>query len=357
MISTDQGIAIQPVSNPRLSSADLDNIVFGKLYSDHMFVMDYEDGKWQQAVIKEFGDLSMSPATLVLHYGQSIFEGLKAYRSAQGGVNIFRPKENIARMNRSAERLCMPQIPVDIFEEALEELIRLDQGWIPNADDASLYIRPFMYANDPYIGVKPSESYRFIIFTAPVNAYYKDPVRVKVEREFSRAFPGGTGATKCAGNYAASLYPAKLAQDQGYHQLVWTDGVEHKYIEESGTMNVFFLLGDTLVTPPTGGTILEGITRKSFIQLAKDKGHQVEERQITVDEILEAARSGLLKDAFGAGTAATIAHIESIAIDGEDFTLPPVAERTVSNSLAKLMDDIRRGRTEDKFGWNMVIKD
>ena len=357
MISTDQRIAIQPSSNSRLPGADLDNIAFGKLYSDHMFVMDYVDGVWQQPVIKEFGQMTMSPATLVLHYGQSIFEGMKAYRSATGGINIFRPKDNIARMNLSAERLCMPQIPSDIFEEALEELIRLDKGWIPSGDDGSLYIRPFMYANDPYIGVKPSRSYRFIIFTAPVRAYYNEPVKVKVEREFSRAFQGGTGATKCAGNYAASLYPAKLAQDQGFHQLIWTDGVEHKYIEESGTMNVFFLIGDTLVTPPTGGTILEGVTRKSLIQLAKDQGHQVEERQVSVDEIVEAARNGNLKDAFGAGTAATIAHIASIAVDGEAFDLPVIAERSVSNGLAKLLDDIRRGKVEDKFGWNRVIED
>lgn len=351
MIAVPSKIRIEPTQNPRLPQTDLENIAFGRIYSDHMFLMDYVDGEWQAPIIKEFGELSMSPATLVLHYGQSIFEGLKAYRAPNGGVNMFRPEENIARMNRSAERLCMPQIPTDIFLQGLRELVSLDREWIPKDDSASLYIRPFMYANDPYIGVKPSQNYRFMIFTAPVQAYYKEPVKVKVEREFSRAFPGGTGATKCAGNYAASLYPAKLAQDQGYDQLIWTDGLEHKYIEESGTMNVFFQIDERIITAPTGGTILEGITRQSFVELAQNRAYDIQVRPVLVEEIRKAAEQGRLKDAFGAGTAATIAHIKSIHIDGTDFELPPIEERTISNALAKELDDIRRGRTEDPFSW------
>ncbi|MCB0771467.1 MAG: branched-chain amino acid aminotransferase [Flavobacteriales bacterium] len=332
----------------------MDNIKFGRVFSDHMFVMDYTDGKWQVPKIMAFGDMRMSPASLVLHYSQTIFEGLKAYRTPTG-VNIFRPQDNIARMNRSATRMCMPQIPEDIFMDALVELVRLDQGWIPKGDEASLYIRPFMFASDEYIGVRPSDGYRFIIFTCPVRAYYSDPVKVKVEVEYSRAFPGGTGEAKCGGNYAGGLYPAMKGASEGFHQLIWTDGITHKYIEESGTMNVFFNIEGTLITPALDGTILRGITRDSIIRIARDEGVKVEERQVSVEEIHVAAKNGRLHSAFGAGTAATIAHISNIAFGDEKFELPNVADRKISNTVGEKLDAIRRGRIPDPYGWIVPV--
>jgi branched-chain amino acid aminotransferase len=354
MITTGQKIATQLTERSRLPGTDLDNIKFGRVFSDHMFVMDHTDGKWQAPKIVPFADMRMSPAALVLHYSQTIFEGLKAYRTPNG-VNLFRPQDNIARMNRSATRMCMPQIPEDIFLDALVELVKLDQGWIPNGDEASLYIRPFMFASDEYIGVRPSDNYRFIIFTCPVRAYYTDPVKVKVELEYSRAFPGGTGEAKCGGNYAGGLYPAMKGAAEGYHQLIWTDGVTHKYIEESGTMNVFFNIEGTLITPALDGTILRGITRDSIIRIAKDEGVKVEERQVSVEEIHVAAKNGRLHSAFGAGTAATIAHISSIAFGDEKYELPSVEDRKISNAVGQKLDAIRRGRMPDPYGWIIPV--
>ena len=351
MITTGSKIHVTKVQRSRLPGTDLHTVKFGRVFSDHMFVMDNAAGAWQQPTIVPFGDLEMSPATLVLHYAQTIFEGLKAYRTPEGRVNLFRPQANIARMNRSAERMCMPAIPEDVFLDALVELVRTDAGWIPTDDEGALYIRPLLYASDEFIGVRTSENYKFLIFTCPVRGYYTEAVKVKIETEYSRAFPGGTGEAKCGGNYAASLYPAKVAHDMGYHQLIWTDGVEHKYVEESGTMNVFFRIGDTLVTPETDGTILHGVTRDSIIRIAQSEGMDMQVRRVTVEEIVKAIRNGTMKEAFGAGTAATIAHIKSIAYEGVDHELPPLEERTFANHVSKVLDDIRRGRVADRFGW------
>ncbi|MCB0795675.1 MAG: branched-chain amino acid aminotransferase [Flavobacteriales bacterium] len=355
MITTGQKIAIRRTENSRLPGTDLDNIKFGRVFSDHMVVMDHVDGSWGAPSIVPFEKLSMSPASLVLHYGQSIFEGLKAYRSDDGSVNVFRPQANIARMNRSAQRMCMPQVPEDLFLETLIELLKVDQAWIPGGDEAALYIRPFMYASDEFIGVRPSDTYKFMIFTCPVRGYYKEPVRVRVETDYSRAFPGGTGATKCAGNYSAALYPAKLAQEQGFHQLIWTDAMTHRYIEESGTMNVFFVVDGKLLTPETSGTILEGVTRDSLIQLAERAGRPIDVRQVSVEEIRKSLEEGRLTEAFGAGTAATIAHISAISIGGEEFSLPPIEQRIVALALEKELDDIRRGRADDPYGWLVQV--
>jgi branched-chain amino acid aminotransferase len=351
MITTGQKIAIQRTDRSRLASTDLQDIKFGRVFSDHMFVMDYVDGAWKEPVIMPFADLQMSPAALVLHYSQTIFEGLKAYRADDGSVGIFRPKDNIARMNRSAVRMCMPQIPEELFLEALTTLVGEDRNWIPEGDGAALYIRPFMFASDEYIGVKPSDGYRFIIFTCPVRGYYSEPVRVKIETTYSRAFPGGTGEAKCGGNYAGGLYPAKMGQDAGFHQLIWTDGLTHQYIEESGTMNVFFNIDGTLVTPALDGTILRGVTRDSIIRIAKDEGFPVEERRVSVEEIVTAAREKRLVSAFGAGTAATIAHIASIAHGDEVFELPAIGERKLAERIGSVLDGIRRGHLTDKYGW------
>ncbi|WKV11896.1 branched-chain amino acid aminotransferase [Marivirga harenae] len=344
-------ISIQKVQNSRINEVDFNNIPFGKVYSDHMFIADYEDGQWSDLRIVPYADLSMAPASSVIHYGQSVFEGLKAYKNSKGEAVVFRPEANAKRLNKSAERMCIPEVPEELFIQAMTELLNLDSAWIPNKENTALYVRPFAFAMDDYIGIKPSEKYRFMIITCPVGAYYSEPVKVKIETEFTRAAKGGTGYAKAAGNYAGSLYPAKLAQKQGYHQLVWTDATEHKYIEESGTMNIMFVINDTLITPEASSTILRGITRDSVLTLARDWGMKVEERRISVNEVIEAAKKGTLQEAFGAGTAATIAHIALIGHDGVDYTLPAIEERKFSNKVLKAMDAIKLGEAEDKFDW------
>jgi branched-chain amino acid aminotransferase len=355
MIVEDLKIQIIKTGDSKLPQLDFNNLRFGREFSDHMFSMEYSDGAWKNAVIKPFENLSMNPATSVIHYGQSVFEGMKAYKNEKGEVLLFRPEENIKRMNRSANRMCMPEIPAQLFKEALVELLRLDKGWVPSSETGSLYIRPIYFGSDEYIGVKPSENYKFLIFTCPVNAYYTAPVRVKIETFYSRSTPGGTGFAKAAGNYAGALYPAKLAQQKGYDQLIWTDALTHKYIEESGTMNVFFLTEKGLLTPELGDTILEGITRNSVIALAKDWGIPVEERKVSVQEIIVGLEAGTIKEAFGAGTAATIAHIALIGYEGHDYQLPPVENRDFSNRILSYLSDYRKGRIEDKFNWNLLI--
>ena len=354
MITDTLKITVEPLETSRLSEIDLDNIKFGRVFSDHMFVVDYADGVWQDARIVPYGALPLSPATSALHYGQAIFEGMKAYKNGDD-VFLFRPEDNARRLNLSAERLCMPALPEEIFMEGLKSLISRDSAWIPTADESSLYVRPFMFATDDYIGVKPSDTYRFMIFTCPVNAYYSEPVRVKVEKQYARSFRGGTGFAKAAGNYAAALQPAKHAQKEGYHQLIWTDAETHEYVEESGTMNVVFQIGDTLISPPASDTILAGITKHSVLTVARDWGMKVEERPVKVSEVIQACKDGTLRDAFGAGTAATIAHIASIGYEGEDFKLPPVEEREFSNKVFKHLNDLKRGLVEDKHNWVVSV--
>lgn len=346
---------IQPVSISRLSEIDFGNIPFGKVFSDHMFLMNYEDGKWQKGRILPFQNLSLNPASSVIHYGQSIFEGMKAFRTADGKVNLFRPDKNIERFNKSAVRMCMPEVDPEVFMEALDQLIRIDKDWVPASDEASLYIRPFMFATDEYIGVKPSQNYSFMIFTCPVGKYYAGEVKVKVEKKYVRSAQGGTGFAKAAGNYAGALYPARLAQEEGYDQLIWTDAKEHKYIEESGTMNIAFRSGNKILTPAVSETILNGITRESAMQLARDWGYEVEERRVSVEEILQLLKTGGLDEAFGLGTAATVAPIRVIGFEGTDYELSPYSEWELAPKLSKEMDNLKRGRTQDVHGWNRVI--
>lgn len=343
---------IEKVTSSRLSEVDFDNIAFGKTYSDHMFTADFVDGEWQNFKIEPFKNIELSPATSALHYGQAIFEGMKAYRSqSEDKVLLFRADKNFERFNLSADRICMPTIPEEIFINGLKELVSIDRNWVPNTPGCALYIRPYMFATDAYIGLKPSETYKFIIFTSPVGSYYAEPVKVKIETHYTRACEGGTGAAKFAGNYAASMYPAKLAQEQGYHQLIWTDAKEHKYIEEAGTMNLMFVLGDTLLTAPASDTILHGVTRRSIIELAREKGMKVEERPIPVQEVVDGLQNGTLKEAFGAGTAATVAHIAQINHEGTDHLLPAVENREFSNWVLGELSDLQRGVKEDNRGW------
>lgn len=344
-------IKTEKIAKSKVAEVDFNNIQFGKVYSDHQFVADYVDGEWKDFRIEPYKTLEISPASPSLHYGISIFEGLKAYKNDKGEVQIFRADKNFERMNISAERMCMPQIPEEVFFDGLNALLEADSSWVPDVPGTSLYIRPFLFSNDDYIGIRPSQNFKFMIITCPVGAYYSKPVKVKIEDHFVRAVEGGSGYCKTGCNYGPAIYPAKLAQEAGYDQLIWTDGKEHKYIEESGTMNIMFVINGKLITPELGDTILNGITRNSVLTLAKDWGLEVEERKVEVAEIIAAAKDGSLQEAFGAGTAATIAQIELIAYDGVDYTLPPVEGREFSNKVLKTLDNIKLGIEEDKFGW------
>ena len=348
-------IEINKTSHSRLEESDIDNCPFGRIFSDHMLEMDFIDGKWTKPVIKPYQNLDMSPASMVFHYGQAIFEGMKAYRFEDGSVGLFRAIDNIKRMNISAHRMSMPELPEDVFFEALKALIDLDREWIPSNPSSSLYIRPVMFATDDFVGVKASKNYKFLIFTSPANAYYTKPVKVKIETHYSRSCHGGTGFAKAAGNYAASMYPAKLANDAGYDQLIWTDAETHKYVEEAGTMNVMFVINGELLTPPSSDTILDSITRKSAVTLAKQLGIPVQERMISVEEILEAIKNGTLEEAFGAGTAATIAPISHIAYEDMEFELEDPNTWKIAPAILNELNNIRKGKVEDRNNWVTLV--
>lgn len=348
-------ITINKTEQTKLSDIDFSTITFGQVYSDHEFIADYKDGEWNNFRITPYEPLVISPASPAIHYGQSIFEGLKAYKAPNGDILVFRPDMNFKRMNISAKRMALPELSEEIFMEGLTSLLDIDRSWVPDKEGTSLYIRPFIFSADEYIGIRPSKSFKFMIITCPVGAYYSQPVKVKIEEQYTRAVKGGTGYAKAAGNYAGALYPAMLAQEKGYHQLVWTDGIEHKYIEESGTMNIMFVIDGKLITPALSDSILAGITRDSVLTIAREWGMEVEERRLPVEELINALEEGRVSEAFGAGTAATIAHIELIGFRGKDYTLPPVDKREFSHKVLKELDDIRTGKKEDKHGWIMRI--
>jgi branched-chain amino acid aminotransferase len=346
-----ENFQVEKVEESRIDQVDFTNIQFGKIYSDHQFTVSHDGESWVNPIIDAYRPLEISPASPALHYGISIFEGLKAYKHEDGSVAVFRPDKNLERMNISAERMCMPQLPEDLYFDSLNVLLDLDRNWVPNRPGTSLYIRPFMFSNDDFIGIRPSQQFKYMVITCPVGAYYSKPVRVKIETHFVRAIEGGSGFCKTGCNYGPAIYPAKLAQQDGYDQLIWTDGKEHKFVEESGTMNLMFIIDGKLVTAELGDTILNGITRNSVLTLAREWGIEVEERKIEVAEVIDAINSGRLQEAFGAGTAATIAQISAIGYNGKDYELPPVEGREFSHRVIKTLDDIRYGREEDKFGW------
>ncbi len=349
-------INIQKTAESRLPKIDFNELDFGTTFSDHMFIADYKNGTWTDLRIIPYQDFTISPANAALHYGQSIFEGLKAYKNKDGEALIFRPDANAQRMIKSAERMCMQPVPEAIFLEAIDQLVTLDKGWIPDVEGTSLYIRPFQFAEDSYIQVKASDTYKFIVFTGPVGRYYSEPIKVKIEKHYTRASIGGVGYAKTSGNYAASLFPAMKANEQGYHQLIWTDAATHEYIEESGTMNIMFVIGGTLITPPTSESILSGITRDSILTLANDWGLKVEERPIKVAEVINAIEKDILTEAFGIGTAATISHISTIGFEGSDYLLPPAEGRDISNRLLSELNKIKNGLIEDPHGWVRKIE-
>jgi branched-chain amino acid aminotransferase len=356
MLQTALNIKVRKTTKSRISELDMKHLQFGKLFSDHMFVASYEDGEWKSAEILPYGKMDISPSTSAFHYGQAIFEGMKAYRTESGEINLFRPEANWKRLNISAERMAMPNISEELFMDGLSKLIELDSAWVPSEKGTALYIRPFMISTDEFIGVKPSDTYKFIIITSPVGAYYSTPVRVLVETNFIRAVEGGIGYVKAAGNYGRSLFPTRLAQQRGYDQIIWTDARNHRFIEESGTMNAMFMIDDIIITPPLGDTILAGITRDSVLTLARDWGYRVQERKISIDEVLDAHRKKTLQEAFGTGTAATIAHISDIGFEGKDYELPPVTERIFSNRVAQELENIKKGKAEDRHNWVYHVK-
>jgi branched-chain amino acid aminotransferase len=348
-------IAINKVERSKLQDLNLENLPFGKFFTDHMLEADYEGGEWKNIEIKPYQPLLLSPSVAALHYGQAIFEGIKAYKDAKGNAYIFRPYDNYKRFNISAERMQMPAVPEDIFMEGMKQLVALDKNWIPEKEDHSLYIRPFMFSSDELIGVRPSETYKFLNILSPTGPYYNAPMRIYVEEKYVRAVPGGVGYAKAAGNYGASMYATAQAKKIGYDQVLWTDAFEHKYVQEIGTMNVIFIIGDKAVTPDlSAGTILGGVTRDSALTLLKEMGFTVEERPISIDELIDAYKAGYLFEVFGTGTAATISLIKELRY--KDFVMHFDTDKwQTAPTVKKWLADIREGRREDKYGWMVKV--
>lgn len=348
-------IRYELTKNPKQKPADESKLGFGRVFTDHMFVMDYDTGMgWHDARIVPFGDISLSPAAMCLHYGQEIFEGLKAYRTADGEIQLFRPEENFKRLNTSAERMVIPTVDVDFCIDALKKLVELEKDWVPHADGTSLYIRPFIFACDPFVGVKPADHYMFIIILSPSGAYYAsglNPVKIYVEQKYVRAVRGGTGFAKTAANYAVSLKGQDEAHQQDYEQVLWLDGVEQKYIEEVGAMNIFFVIDNEVVTPELVGTVLPGITRKSAIEICKKKGYKVSERRITIEEVAKAYDEGKLQEVFGTGTAAVISPVGHLKWGDKIMTINDNKIGEISQMLYDTMTGIQWGKLPDEFGW------
>ncbi len=348
-------IKITKNPNPAATKPESSTLGFGKIFTEHMFMMDYNTEKgWYDARIVPFGNLAIHPASTVLHYGAEIFEGLKAYRTSNGSVQLFRPLENIKRMNRSAERMCLPTIPEDVAMEALTALVNLEKDWVPHDKGTSLYIRPFMFGNDESLGVHGVHNATYVIILSPVGSYYKEginPVKIMIEADDVRAVRGGTGEAKCGGNYAASTRAGEKAAAKGYSQVLWLDGVERKYIEEVGAMNVMFKINGEIVTPMLAGSILPGITRKSCIELLKSEGYKVSERLITIDELEEAMENGTLEEAWGCGTAAVVSPIGELSYKGKTHIVGGGKIGEVTQHLYDTLTGIQWGEKPDTFGW------
>ncbi|HEX7844688.1 MAG TPA: branched-chain amino acid aminotransferase [Chitinophagaceae bacterium] len=344
-------ISVTKAERSKLQDMSLDNLPFGRFFTDHMLEADYENGEWKNIEIKPYQPLLLNPSVAAIHYGQAIFEGVKAYKDREGNPYIFRPQDNYRRFNISAERMQMPTVPEELFMEGMRQLIALDSNWIPSKEDHSLYIRPFMFSADEVLGVKPSDSYKFMIILSPTGPYYSAPMRIYVEEHYVRAVPGGVGYAKAAGNYGAAMLATAEAKKKGYDQVLWTDAFEHKYVQECGTMNVFFIIGNTAVTPDLEhGTILDGVTRQSTIALLKEMGFTVEEKALSIDDIIEAYKAGLLYEVFGTGTAATISLIKELRY--KDFVMEfDVDKWKTAPTVKKWLTDIREGRREDKYNW------
>ncbi len=345
---------ISVTSQAERKVTDTKSLPFGKIPTEHMFIAEYKNGEWQNAQVVPFHDLTLSPLALCLHYGQTVFEGMKAFMMEDGHINIFRADKHYDRFTKSLHRMCMPQVPEKLFIDAIKQLVLLDADWVPKEADGSLYIRPFMIATEDRIGVKVSDEYLFMVVCSPAFQYYAKPLKVKVETNFVRAAEGGTGSAKCGGNYGGAFYPTQLAREAGYDQVLWTDSVHNEFIEESGTMNAMFFIDNVLVTPQLSGTILDGVTRDSLLAIAEAKGMTIEVRQISYAELITAFEAGKRVEAFGAGTAAVVAPIEIIAIGHKEYKCY-IEPDAMMYQLQKELFNIRRGLTADTFKWNYVI--
>jgi branched-chain amino acid aminotransferase len=347
---------ISKVEHSRIDKVDFNNLVFGKEFSDHMLVCKYKNGQWEEPEIKPYGPLSFTPAMHTLHYGQAIFEGQKAYYMADGKIGIFRPEANAKRLNHSAKRMFMPEYPVDQFVEGVKKLVDIDRAWVPATDGHSLYLRPFMFGSSEFVAARPSDEYIFCIIMSPVGPYYSGDVKVKVEETYTRSAGGGVGSTKCAGNYGGAFFATDQARKEGYTQVIWTDHRDHQLIEESGTMNVGFVIDDTFITPPLSDRILAGITRDSILTLMRDTNivSKVEERPIKVEEVIEAAKQGRLKEAFGMGTAAVVSQISQIGFRGTNYDIATPTDG-YAMKVKKALNDIRMGVVDDTYNWMITL--
>ncbi|MFL0352052.1 branched-chain amino acid aminotransferase [Xanthomarina sp. GH4-25] len=349
-----QNILITKVEKSKVENIDFNNIPLGTTFTDHMFICDYEHGQWTNPRIEPLAFIPTHPAAMALHYGQAIFEGMKATVDANGNPMLFRANKNAARLNFSADRMGMPHFPEDLFVVGLKQLVDLERSWIPPTDGSALYLRPFMYADEPFIGMRAATHYKFIIMASPAGPFFSKRIKLWAEKQYIRAANGGTGEAKAAGNYAAAIRPTELAKAKGYDQVLWLDAVEHKYIQEVGTMNIFFKIDGKFITPKRDGSILDGITRMSVIDILKDKGYEVIERAITIDEVIEASKNNTLEEAFGTGTAVGIAYIQNIGLEGE--TIHVSDESPVGLEVNNTLNDIKTGRVEDTFNWMTKVK-
>lgn len=342
-------ISITKVEKSRVDTLDFNNIPLGTTFTDYMFICDYEHGEWTNPRIVPMGLIPTHPAAMALHYGQAIFEGMKAYKDTEGNPMLFRPEKNAKRLNLSADRMGMPNVPEELFVQGLIELVSLEHNWIPPQQGSALYLRPFMYADEPFIGMRAATHYKFIIMASPAGPFFSKRIKLWAEKQFIRAAEGGTGEAKAAGNYAAAIRPTELAKAKGYDQVLWLDAAEHKYIQEVGTMNIFFKINGEFITPELDGSVLHGITRASVIEMLRTMNYKVTERKITIDEIKEASINGTLEEAFGTGTAVGIAYIKEIGLEAE--TIHVSDESPVGLEVNDTLNAIKTGQLEDKFGW------
>ncbi len=349
-----QNIKINKVKESKVSSIDFDNIPLGTTFTDHMFICDYENGEWINPRIEPMGMIPTHPAAMALHYGQAIFEGMKATADPDGNPLLFRPVENALRLNTSAARMGMPDFPKQLFVEGLKQLVALEKNWIPSHEGSALYLRPFMYADEPFIGMRAASHYKFIIMASPSAPFFSKPIKLWAEKKFIRAAQGGTGEAKAAGNYAAAIKPTEQAKAKGYDQVLWLDAKEHNYIQEVGTMNIFFKVAGKFITPKLDGCVLAGITRKSVIELLRHKGYEVTERAISLEEIREASNNGTLEEAFGTGTAVGIAYIQEIGSEGE--TIHVSHENPVGVDVNETLNSIKTGKITDLFNWMVKVE-
>lgn len=347
-------IEIIKASTSKIKDVDFDNIHFGDVFTDHLFECDFKNGEWQKPIIKPYAPFLMDPSSKVFHYGQAIFEGMKAYKDDNNDIWLFRPDENFKRFNNSATRMAMPEVPEEIFMEGLKQLLQLDEAWVQKGNGSSMYIRPFMIATGAGVMANPSDEYKFMILLSPAKAYYSGEVKVLIAEHFSRAANGGIGAAKAAGNYAAQFYPTNLANKEGFQQVIWTDDATHTKLEEAGTMNVFFRINNTLMTAPTSERILDGVTRKSLIDLAKREGINVEVRPVLVSELVEAAKNGSLKEIFGAGTAAVVSVIKGFSYQDVYYEMTPI-ENSYASQLKEKLTNLQNKISEDAFGWTVKV--